>query len=109
MFPKSLFTPVTLCAGLLLPLLLPYPSRFPLLRQLTTGFMLLPQMLLASIAMFFAAHALLFKLYLPSRYTGHTFRIVVSILAAIALTALLDAVFHACEQKPNLIATADSS
>lgn len=99
MFPKSLFTPVTLCAGLLLPLLLPYPSRFPLLRQLTTSFMLLPQMLLASIAMFFAAHALLFKLYLPSRYTGHTFRIVVSILAAIALTALLDAVFHACEQK----------
>jgi len=30
----------------------------------------LPQIALASLVIFFAAHALLFKLHVPSRYTG---------------------------------------
>lgn len=98
MFPKSLFTPVTLCAALLWPLLLAYRSRFPLLKQVTPNIAILPQLFLASVGMFFAAHALLFKLHLPSRYTGYGFRVIVVLLAAIALSAILDAIFRACQQ-----------
>jgi len=41
-----------------------------LVRQVTSGITLLPQIALASLVIFFAAHALLFKLHVPSRYTG---------------------------------------
>lgn len=90
MFPRSLFTPVTLCAGLLLPLFLLFAKRFPLMRQITTHIHILPQILIASIALFFMAHAALFKLHLPSRYTGISFRITIAIATGIALTLILD-------------------
>jgi hypothetical protein len=44
--------------------------------------------------MFFAAHAVLFKLHLPSRYTSHSFRIIVTLASGIALTVMLDAVLN---------------
>lgn len=88
--------------GLLLPLLLQYPSRFPIVRQVAKGVRPLPQLLLTSVSMFFAAHALLFKLYLPSRYTTYSLRILMALLAAMTLTVILDGVFHACLQQPNL-------
>jgi hypothetical protein len=92
MFGLPVFTPPTLWLGLLLPLLLRFGSKFPLYRYLTPSLMLLPQIILASIGMFFAAHALLFKLHLPSRYTSYTFRLLLTIATGIALTLLLDAV-----------------
>jgi hypothetical protein len=92
MFPKSLFTPVTLCTGLLLPVLLKFPSQFPLGRQLKSSVLVLPQLLLVSVGMFFAAHALLFKLHLPSRYTSYSFRLIVILASAIALSLIVDAV-----------------
>ena len=49
--------------------------------------------------MFAAAHALLFKLHLPSRYTQHSLRILMALSAAIALTVLLDAILHLCNQR----------
>ena len=93
MFPRSLFTPVTLCFGLLLPILVRFRSRFPLLQQLSNG-EILSQIVIASIGMFFAAHAVLFKLHLPSRYTGITFRIVIALASAIALSIILDTVWR---------------
>jgi hypothetical protein len=98
MFPRSLFTPVTLCAALVLPLLLRFHAKFPLLKQVTGNVIVLAQMFLASVGMFLIAHWFLFKLHLPSRYTGVSFRIIVALLAAIALTAILDTIFQACEQ-----------
>lgn len=86
-------------AGLLLPLLLRYPDRFPLVRQVSDKIAVLPQILLASLGMFFAAHALLFKLHLPSRYTKHSIRILVAIAAGIALIVILDAVFCWAKQR----------
>jgi len=98
MFPKAILTPVTLCVGLLLPLLLAFGSRFPLAKQLRSGIKILPQMLLASIALFCAAHALLFKLHLPSRYTGYSFRVIIVLASAIAFVLILDALLSWAQQ-----------
>jgi hypothetical protein len=102
MFPRSLFTPVTLIFGLLLPILVGFRSRFPLLKQLSNSSAILGQIVIASIGMFFAAHALLFKLHLPSRYTGITFRIVIAFASAIALSIILDTIWRwASSQKQS--------
>lgn len=98
--PSALMPPLVY-AGLLLPILLRYPSRFPLSKQVSGGIILLPQLMLASFAMFFAAHALLFKLHLPSRYTQHSLRIVLATAAGIALTLMLDAVFAGMKDIPK--------
>ncbi len=94
MFPKSLFTPVTHCAALLLPLLLFWRSAFPLASQINSKIWLLLQLFLASLAMFLAAHATLFKLYQPGRYTAYSLRFIVVLLGAIALTLMIDGLGH---------------
>jgi hypothetical protein len=94
MFPKSLFTPVTHCAGLLFPLLLFLRSAFPLANQIQRQIWLLLQLFLASSAMFFAAHATIFKLYQPGRYTAYSLRFIVVLITAIALTLIIDGVGH---------------
>ncbi len=94
MFPKSLFTPVTHCVGLLFPLLLFLRSAFPLANQIQSKIWLLLQLFLASSAMFFAAHATIFKLYQPGRYTAYSLRFIVGSIGAIALTLIIDGVGH---------------
>jgi len=100
----ALLSPPQLLIGLLLPILLRYPFQFPLAKQVKNTVKILPQIVLASLCMFFLAHALAFKLHFPSRYTFHTFQIVLALAAGIALTLMLDAVFHWSEQqaKPRL-------
>ncbi len=61
-------------------------------KQIKSKILLLPQLLLVSLGMFFAAHAFLFKLHLPSRYTGNSFRIIIALATGIALTLILDAI-----------------
>ena len=80
-------------AALALPILLRYPARFPLVKQIR-GIDILPQILIASVAMFFIAHALLFKLHLPNRYSEHSLRIVVAIASTITITILLDSLLN---------------
>ncbi|MDE5095997.1 MAG: hypothetical protein O4804_17785, partial [Trichodesmium sp. St11_bin5] len=95
--PKQLFLPHILIVGLLLPILLKrkegknnnldhginFPRQLPLLKQISPNINLLFQILLAGVALFVIAHLLLFKLHLPSRYTNHSFRIVLAIETAI--------------------------
>jgi hypothetical protein len=50
--------------------------------------------------MFFAANALLFRLYLPSRFTVHSFRILLAIAAGISTIVLLDTVFRWAKKQP---------
>lgn len=95
----ALLSPPQLFIGLLLPIILRYPSRFPLTKQVKSTVKILPQIVLASVGMFFAAHALAFKLHFPSRYTFHTFHMVLSLACGIALTLMLDAVFHRSEPR----------
>jgi hypothetical protein len=94
MFPKSLFTPATQCAALLFPFLLPFASVFPLIKQFKSGIWLLLQLLISSLGMFFFAHLLIFRLHLPSRYTGLSFRIIVALMTAIALTLIIDSLLR---------------
>ncbi|MDY6786081.1 MAG: hypothetical protein SW833_26630 [Cyanobacteriota bacterium] len=103
--PYSYF-PVLFAVGLLLPVLTRFPERFPLVKQITSNIWLLPQLALVSTVLFLAAHALLFKLYLPSRYTQYSIRILMAISAGIVLTVVWDAIVRACAPKANSRATA---
>ncbi len=94
-FPPLL--PPLIWAGLGLSIVAKNPVRFPLIRHLKSEAIILAQTALASLGLFFAAHALLLKLFFPTRYTTHTWRIVLAIAAGITLTALLDAVLLKCE------------
>jgi hypothetical protein len=90
----GLVRPATLTLALLLPLIIRFPNRFPLVRQIQPNIKILPQILLVSLGMFIAAHGLLFKLHLPSRYTEHSWRIIFAIASGIVLTVLLDAIWR---------------
>lgn len=83
--------PELLIAALLLPIMLRFRGQFPLSQQVQPGIALLPQLLVVSLFWFFAAHALLFKLHLPSRYTQHTLRMILCWAAGIAIVIGLDA------------------
>ncbi|GAB1543601.1 hypothetical protein NUACC21_62760 [Scytonema sp. NUACC21] len=85
--------------GLLLPILLRYPKRFPLVKQITSNIKLLPKIALVSLGMFFAAHFTLYKLFAPARYTRYTIKFVIILAASIAIAVMLDAVFRFCKQK----------
>ncbi|MEG5052934.1 MULTISPECIES: hypothetical protein [unclassified Microcoleus] len=94
MFPKSLFTPVTHCVGLLFPLLLFLRSAVPLANQIQRQIWLLLQLFLASSAMFLSAHATIFKLYQPGRYTAYSLRFIIVFISAISLTLIIDGFGH---------------
>jgi hypothetical protein len=86
--------PTLLWIGCLLPAIVLWKSQFPLVEQLAAGVRSLPQLLLASVGMFVLAHALLFRLHYPSRYTGFSFRVLLSFATAVVLLVVLDALFR---------------
>jgi len=85
--------PPLIWVGLCLPLILRYPSRFPLVGQVKHDPILM-QIVVVSVSLFLAAHALLLRLFFPTRYTGHTLRMVMALASGIALVLILDAVLH---------------
>ena len=91
MFSSGIFAPLTMCLGFLLPLLFVLKRRFPLMNCVSKNIRIFPEIIAASIAIFLAAHVLLFKLYLPSRFTVSTFRILFAVAAGISAIVLLDA------------------
>ncbi|ERN41919.1 hypothetical protein KR51_00014540 [Rubidibacter lacunae KORDI 51-2] len=93
LFPRALLTPATLAVGLLLPGMLLLRKYFPL-GDRTRNLSLIPQLMTAAILLYCAAHAFLFRLHLPSRYTNHSFKITVAVTAGVALTLLLDGLAH---------------
>lgn len=82
--------PELLWSAVLFPALFYFKSRLPLLTKINK-LSILAQVMISSTFLFVAAHAVLFRLYLPSRYTQHTFRIVLCIVAAITIVTILDA------------------
>lgn len=90
--------PPLIWLGLLLPGLARFPSQFPLAKKLKQTGMLL-QVLLASFACWLAAHLVLFRLHLPSRYTDHSGRIIMAIAGGIAVTLLIDAGIRSFRQQ----------
>jgi hypothetical protein len=94
MFASSPLRPLGLSIGLALPFLWLPRWRMQLTAVISPGIRILPRFILSSIVMFFAAHALLFRLYLPSRFTVHSFRIVLALCAGLAATLMLSALFR---------------
>ncbi|NET40180.1 MAG: hypothetical protein F6K19_50975, partial [Cyanothece sp. SIO1E1] len=88
------FDPATILTGFLLPFLFLFRARLPLLKYLTPAAWLLVRLLGASLLLFVVSHTVLFRLHLPSRYTQHSFRIILAIAAAITLMTIFDAVLH---------------
>lgn len=97
LLPNVLEHPLT-SVGLLLPVILRYPLRFPLAKQVKCAIAFLPQVDAASLVMFFAAHVLLYKLFAPARYTRYTLKLALIIAAGIALVLILDAVLRWLQQ-----------
>ncbi len=93
----ALLNPPQLLIGLLLPIILRYQSSSSNLK-ITKQVKVLLQVVLASTAMFFIAHALSFKLHFPSRYTHHTFKMVLALAAGTVLAVMLDAAFNWARQ-----------
>ncbi|MEM7556784.1 MAG: hypothetical protein AAF378_22345 [Cyanobacteria bacterium P01_A01_bin.84] len=89
------FNPPFLIFGLLLPLQLRFPKSFKLAKQVNNHIYILLYIFIVSLGLFFAAHALLFNLYLPSRYTVHTLRIILAIASSISIVLLIDALIRA--------------
>lgn len=90
-FTDSMLMPFTLVAALFLPFLMRFPGKFPLVKEMTKEARILGQLTIVAFGLFFLAHALLFHLYLPSRYTQYILPFVLVFASAIALTVLLDA------------------
>ncbi|WP_413163058.1 hypothetical protein ACL6C3_27905 [Capilliphycus salinus ALCB114379] len=93
MIPRELLSPVTLCFGLFLPILVKFSRRFPFLKQMKNSVFFL-QLLFVSLSLFFLAHLLLFYLFLPSRYTNHSFYILIAVSTGITLTVIIDGVLR---------------
>ncbi|NER33120.1 MAG: hypothetical protein F6J93_03415 [Oscillatoria sp. SIO1A7] len=98
--------PPLIWLGLFLPALLRGKSRFPLLARVKEKVILLRDIVLVSSGLFLAAHVVLFKLYLPSRYVHHSLRVVMAIAAGIAIAALFDALLQKAKSKKILLPVA---
>ncbi len=80
--------------GLFFPLVYYHQTHFPLMNLLKSKVSLLISIVVVSVILYFVAHGLMLRLFFPSRYTVHTFRIVMSMLAGITLTVILDRLFN---------------
>jgi hypothetical protein len=88
--------------GLLLPVLLLVRARIPSARRLSPKASVLVRLTIASFGMYAAAHLLLFRLHLPSRYTQHSLRFVLALAAGLALVLVLDLVLSELRSLPSL-------
>lgn len=93
-------------AAFLWPLLRYFPNRFPLLKTVPRGARPMTQMIGAGLALFFTAHLLLFRLYLPNRYTQPTMRVLFTLAAAGVVLALIDAALRWAETRRRLASAA---
>jgi hypothetical protein len=90
------FNPPWLAFSLLLPWLVTrsQPGLKRLLRPLQPAIWLLPQFAIAGLIGFFLAHAVFVKIHFPSRYTTHSFRVVMATAAGIVLAVGLQALLN---------------
>ncbi len=91
--------PFWLFAAFLWPILRCFPRYFPFLNRTPAGARLLLQIAGSALLLFIVSHALLFRLYLPSRYTEHTARVLFALAAAGAIMAIVDSLLRWSEQR----------
>lgn len=91
----AVLTPATNLIALALPAMLGCPRWLPLAKSVRAGMgASLVRLAIAALCCFVAAHAFLFRLHLPSRYTGHYFRMVFVLAAGIAIVVAIDALLR---------------
>lgn len=91
--------PPTIWFSITLPFLL--KVRAPQTEFITSNIKILGQLIIASLGMFVLAHLVFPRLYLPNRYTYHSFRFIMAIATGITLFILLDAAWKWIKQKRN--------
>lgn len=89
-------------AAFLWPVLRRFPDRFPVLKVVPRGVRPVPQIIGAALSLFLIAHLLLFRLYLPNRYTQSVTRVVLILLGGGVLLALVDAALRWAESRPRV-------
>jgi hypothetical protein len=89
----NFFKPWISWTAIALPIIIANPSWFPTVDRIKNKVSILLHLCLVSLGLFFVAHALLFRLYFPNRYTRYTLPIAIAIAAGIAITITLDAIF----------------
>ncbi len=90
-----LYLSIPLLSGFLLPRLLRRRARWPLAAAVTPEVGLLARFGAASLLLFAAAHATLFRLHLPSRYSGLGAHVGLPLAAALTLAIVLDRALRA--------------
>ena len=86
--PSLPLFPTIVWSGVISPWLLTIKASIN--KSATNQIVILTQVTLASLIMFFVAHILLPTLHLPSRYTYHTLRFMLAISSGITLTILIN-------------------
>ncbi|MGF1457532.1 MAG: hypothetical protein ACFBSG_00745 [Leptolyngbyaceae cyanobacterium] len=87
--PTPVLTPPTMAFSLLFPWFW-WRSNSAWLSTIRGRAAILQQLVIASFILFFAAHLTLYKLYLPSRYTHHSLRILFALAASFVIWILFD-------------------
>jgi hypothetical protein len=90
----NFFKPWISWSAIALPIILANPSRFSAVSRVKNKVSILLHLCLVSLGLFFVAHALLFKLYFPNRYTRYTLTMEIAIAAGLAITIVLDTLFN---------------
>ncbi len=102
LMPRGFLTPIPLALGLLLPLgIIPGIKhqvqkgwkRSPVYQSIHPEIHTLSHWCIASLGLFLLAHALIFRLHLPGRYTQHSLTMLMPTAAAIAWALLTDKLF----------------
>ncbi|MGF1479101.1 MAG: hypothetical protein ACFB4I_06385 [Cyanophyceae cyanobacterium] len=126
-FPREWPYFLLMSFGCLLPILQRFPAQFPLVqvsppvsrRQQRWQKQVKPyapfpvplspfpqniigQILLASLAVYFLAHLWLFRLHLPSRYTHHSWRLVLALADGMVITIFVDSLSRWLAQRVQL-------
>ena len=87
---KTILSPATLIAAFLIPFFALFSNIFTLVKSFRPQWVIIIQLILASLGMFCFAHLVLYRLHLPGRYTQYSFTIVLAILTGISLITLVD-------------------
>jgi len=95
-----LLMPPLIWVGLCLPWLLQQKSRFPLAGMVTEKIRIFSAIIITSTGWFVLAHLLLFKLYLPSRFTNLSLRVVMALAAGMVTAIVWDKIWRAKKWLP---------
>ncbi len=101
--PLPLNLPLLVWISILLPLCYGFPRQFPLIRLLSPQFKTLGRVWLACLILFFTAHLVLFRLHFPARYTVHSLRILLALVAGITICIFCQGLLQMAQQSAHQI------